>query len=190
MSLRRDANAALFVMLAQTAERTLLNHEHIASATPLRVSDTVDLAALLPMEVRAADRAAEAYKLFFVFESYLRDLVVDVLTDTTGTNWGDKLPQDVRDEVEKLEQTEEIKSWMALGSRDKSRLMTYPQLLRVIEHCWKDHFAELIRDKALVQEARLIAHLRNTICHMTEISEEEINRVRQTMRDWFRIVAP
>lgn len=190
MNQRRDANAALFVMLGQTAERTLLRHDEIAASNPLRVSETMDLAVLLPAEVRASERAAEAYKLFFVFESYLRDLVVDVLTDTTGTNWWDKLPQDVRDEVEKLEETEELKSWMALGSRDKSRLMTYPQLLRVIDHCWKEYFSELIRDKALIQEARLIGHLRNTICHMTEISEEEIERVRQTMRDWFRIVAP
>ncbi|MDK2660788.1 Swt1 family HEPN domain-containing protein [Cupriavidus sp. LEh21] len=76
------------------------------------------------------------------------------------------------------------------GAHNKSRLMTYSQLLGVIEHCWKNYFAELIRDKALLQDARLIAHLRNTICQMMEISEEEINRVRQTMRDWFRIVAP
>jgi hypothetical protein len=32
----------------------------------------------------------------------------------------------------------------------------YPQLLRVIEHCWKDHFEEIVRDKALIQEARHI----------------------------------
>jgi hypothetical protein len=35
---------------------------------------------------------------------------------------------------EKLEAQEEVKSWMALGSRDKSALMTLPQLLKVIDH--------------------------------------------------------
>ncbi len=49
---------------------------------------------------------------------------------------------------------------------------------------------DIVRDKGLVQEARLIAHLRNIICHMTEIPEEEVERIRQTIRDWFRVVAP
>src|SRR5262249_12834581 len=114
----------------------------------------------------------------------------EVLSAQDKENWWDKVPQDVQDKVAKLEETEEAKSWMALGSRDKSALMTYPQLLRVIDHCWKSHFKDLLRDKALVQQARLIGHLRNTICHMTTISAEETERVRQTMRDWFRSVAP
>ena len=79
---------------------------------------------------------------------------------------------------------------MSLGSRDKSALMTYPQLLRVIDHCWKDHFEDIVRDKALIQEARHISHLRNTLCHMSNITDEEVDRVRQVLRDWFRIVSP
>ena len=65
-----------------------------------------------------------------------------------------------------------------------------PQLLKVIDHNWKGVFDEIIRDKSLIQEARLIGHLRNTVCHMSTISAEELDRIRQTMRDWFRIVAP
>jgi hypothetical protein len=79
---------------------------------------------------------------------------------------------------------------MALGSRDKSALLTYPQLVKIMEHNWKSTFADVVRDRGLLNALRNIAHLRNTICHMTEIPEEEVERVRQTMRDWFRIVAP
>ena len=68
--------------------------------------------------------------------------------------------------------------------------MTYPQLLRVMDHCWKVGFEDLLRDKTLLQQSRAIGHLRNTLCHMTEISGEEMERIRQTMRDWFRVVAP
>lgn len=144
----------------------------------------------MPDKVRRAIDAAEAYKLFFVFESYLREFIVEILTQDGGETWWDKVPTDVQDEVSKLEQTEEVKSWMALGSRDKSALMTLPQLLRVIDHAWKQGFDEVVRDKGLIQEARLLVHLRNTLCHMSTISAEEADRVRQTMRDWFRIVAP
>lgn len=96
----------------------------------------------------------------------------------------------MQDEVTKLEETDEAKRWMALGSRDKSALMTYPQLLRVIEHNWKPDFEDLLRDRSLIQQARVIAHLRNTLCHMSPISAEEMERVRQVLRDWFRMVAP
>ncbi|UDL92924.1 hypothetical protein LGH82_28180 [Mesorhizobium sp. PAMC28654] len=125
-----------------------------------------------------------------MFEGYLRELIVGVLSKDGKETWWDKLPGDIQMEVSKLEETEEMKGWMALGSRDKSALMTLPQLLKVIDHNWKGVFDEVVRDKSLVQEARLIGHLRNTICHMSTIPAEESDRIRQTMRDWFRIVAP
>lgn len=130
-------------------------------------------------------------RIFYVFESYLRELIVEALSNEVDTgSWYEKIPPDVKSEMERLAETEDTKSWMSLGSRDKSALMTLPQLLRVIEVNWKDEFEELVRDKALIQEARLLVHLRNTICHMSTISDEELERIKQTMRDWFRVVAP
>jgi hypothetical protein len=185
-----DANAALFLLLGQVAEKTLVNLKDIVPAESLFLSASYDLAPLVPEIVRRSGEAAEAYRLFFVFEAYLRDLIVEVLSKDGQQTWWDKVPGDIQIEVTKLEETEEMKGWMALGSRDKSALMTLPQLLKVIDHNWKGEFAEVVRDKSLIQEARLIGHLRNTICHMSTISAEELDRIRQTMRDWFRIVAP
>ncbi|MGN7833189.1 Swt1 family HEPN domain-containing protein [Pseudoxanthomonas sp. 22568] len=185
-----DSRAALFVMLGQTASRSIAAIDEVVSEDSLLLSPSYDLAPLLPEKVKRATTAAEAYRLFFVFENFLRDFVVEVLSKDPSLQWWDKVPKDVQDEVMKLEETEETKSWMALGSRDKSALMTFPQLLRVIEFAWKGSFDEIVRDKGLIQEARLVGHLRNTVCHMTEIPAEEIGRVRQVMRDWFRVVAP
>jgi hypothetical protein len=177
-------------MLGQAAEKTVALMEDIVPKESLLLSSEYDLAALVPDKVRRATEASEAYKLFFVFESYLRELVVEVLTKDNTTTWWDKVPPDVQTEVSRLEETEEVKSWMALGSRDKSALMTLPQLLRVMDFSWKEGFDEIVRDKALIHEARLLVHLRNTICHMSAISVEETDRIKQTMRDWFRVVAP
>lgn len=185
-----DQRLALFVMLGQSASASIEDHPELVPPESLRLSDSYDLAPILPDSVRQSAAAAEAYRLLFVFETYLREFVVEVLSANDPVNWWDHVPKDVQDEVAKLEQNEEIKSWMALGSRDKSALMTYPQLLRVIDHCWKDHFQDPVRDKTLIQQARLIGHLRNTICHMSPLSNEEMERLRQTMRDWFRRVAP
>lgn len=185
-----DSQAALFLMLGQTADRTVSKLDDVVPSESLLVSATFDLAPVLPAMVRKAIEAAEVYKLFYVFENYLREFVLEVLTKDATVSWWDRIPSDVQTEITKLEETEDVKSWMALGSRDKSALMTFPQLLRVIEHAWKDCFEDVVRDRALVQEARFIGHLRNTICHMSPVPKEEADRVRQTMRDWFRVVAP
>ncbi|MDH6167677.1 hypothetical protein M2282_002827 [Variovorax boronicumulans] len=185
-----DSKAALFLMLGQAVERSVSKMENLVPEDTLLLAPSYDLAPLLPASVKRATMAAETYRLIFVFENFLRGFVVDVLSKDASRPWWDKVPKDVQDEVIKIEETDEVKSWMALGSRDRSALMTFPQLLRVIDHAWKDGFDDLVRDKGLIQGARLIVHLRNTICHMTEIPEEETDRVRQTMRDWFRVISP
>lgn len=185
-----EQRLALFVMLGQSASSALEKSPELVPPESLRISDTLELATMMPESVRRAGEAAEPYKLFFVFEGYLREFVSGVLVSKDPINWWDAVPQDVKDDVAKMEETEEAKSWMALGSRGKMALVTYPQLLRIIDHLWKPNFEELVRDKALIQQARLIGHLRNTICHMSNISAEELERVRQTMRDWFRRIPP
>ena len=165
--------------------------EQIVPKEELLLSNEYDLALLVPDKVKSAIKAAHAYKLFFVFETYLREFIVEVLSgEGEISSWYEKVPPDVATEMERLAETEETKSWMSLGSRDKSALMTLPQLLRVIDANWKGDFEELVRDKGLIQEARLLVHLRNTICHMSTISDEELDRIRQTMRDWFRVISP
>jgi hypothetical protein len=185
-----EGRLSLFLMLGQTAARTISSVPQVAHSEPLQISSTYDLSTAIPEAVKQANSASLGYRLFYVLENYLREFVVSVLTGEGQDTWWDKIPKDVQDEVAKLEDNEELKGWMALGSRDKSALMSYPQLLRVVEHCWKDHFEDIVRDKALIQEARHIAHLRNTICHMSNITVEETDRVRQVMRDWFRVVSP
>jgi hypothetical protein len=185
-----DERLALFVILGQTATKTIGLVPEVAHSEPMHISDTYDLSTAIPEAVKEANAAALGFRLFFVFENYLRQFIVEVLAGEGQESWWEKIPTDVQEEVQKLEDNEELKGWMALGSRDKSALMTYSQLLRVIEHCWKEDFQDIVRDKALVQEARHIAHLRNTICHMSNITEEEVDRVRQVMRDWFRVVSP
>ena len=187
----RDDRLALFLLLGQTTERVIANEPTTAPTEAILLGPSYDIARALPEEAKPASRAATAYRLFFVFENYLRDLIVDVLTKTAANqNWWDLIPIDVKTDVERLETTEETKAWMSLGSRDKSALLTYPQLLRIIEHCWAQGFSDLVRDKALLTEGRLISHLRNTVAHMTDIPEEELDRIRQVMRDWFRAIAP
>src|SRR5262245_36258260 len=111
-------------MLGQTATKVVGGIDDLVPQERLLLSPSYDLAPLLPKNVRRATEAAEPYRLFFVFENFLREFVVEVLSKDPTKSWWDKVPKDVQDEVAKLEETEEVKSWMALGSRDRSALMT------------------------------------------------------------------
>ena len=83
-----DTGAALFLALGQTAERAVETVENVVPKEPLLLSASYDLAEIVPNSVRAATIASEAYKLFFVFEEYLRQLVVEVLTqETEAKTW-------------------------------------------------------------------------------------------------------
>jgi hypothetical protein len=188
----KDERLSLFLMLGQTSQRAVTKLPDTVPAQTLMLSSTEDLALVLPKDVRRAITASESYKLFFVFENFIRDFVLETLSELDKVNWWDRVPKDVQDEVQKLEETEQQKQWMALDSRSKLALTTLPQLLRIMDDTknWNDVFKAIVRDKFLIQEGRGISHLRNTLCHMSDISDEEVERIKQVMRDWFRVVAP
>jgi hypothetical protein len=183
-----DRTLALFVMLGRTAEQLIQQHPDTVPPDSLRISETFDLALGFPAAVKRANHAALAFKLFFVFENFLRDLVVEVLTEKYPTDWWEHVEPGVKKDVAELEAKEETKQWMALGTREKLSLTTYPQILSIIDYCWKDGFDSVIRDKQLIHGARSVVHLRNAICHMTDVPDEELERVKQLLRDWFRAV--
>src|SRR6185437_12169305 len=106
-------------MLGQSAQRTVDRLPDTVPADSLFISEAQDLALVLPKEVRAATEASEIYRLFFVFENFIRDFVLESLSEIGKENWWDRVPKDVQTEVEKHEQTEEQKQWMALDSRSK-----------------------------------------------------------------------
>ena len=182
----------MFLMLGQSAQRTLQRLPDTVPANPLLISPTDDLAFVLPSEVRAATESAEIYRLFFVFENFLRDFVLESLSDVEKENWWNRFRKMFSLKLKNMSKLRSLKQWMALNSRSKLALTTLPQLIRIIDdHAnWNDVFKPIIRDKLLLQEARGISHVRNTICHMSSVSQEEAERVRLVMRDWFRVVSP
>jgi hypothetical protein len=183
---------ALFLMVGQAAQRSIRSLPNTVPQIRLMISDTFNVSDVLPEEAHEAIDAAETFKLFYVLENYLRDFILTVLSETDKDNWWSAVPKDVQDKVTESENTEDSKRWMNINPRGKLALTTLPQLLRIIEDTnnWKAHFESLVRDKALINQTRLITHTRNTVCHMSPVSREEHERVQQVIRDWFRVVAP
>lgn len=188
----KSADLANFLMIGRSAQRSIHTLPGTVPRSALMISDTFNVAEVLPDECREADAAADTFKLFFVLENYLRDFVLTVLSEADKENWWNSVPLNVRDDVAKLEETEDKKKWMNLDSRGKLAMTTLGQLISIVDDPsnWKKHFEVLVGDKGLLQQTRLIVHTRNTICHMSTVTSEEHERVKQVMRDWFRVVAP
>jgi hypothetical protein len=183
--------AALFLLQGRAATKAIKEQPNVVAQHPLLISPTFDVNTVLPALSKQADQTSEVYRLFFVFENYLRDLVADVMREKFGEKWWDHVPANVKTDADKLRETEEMKAWMAAEARSNAALLTYPQLLSVINDMWKDaDFESALRDKMLIQEARTISHTRNTVCHMSTVTDEEADRVRQIIRDWFRAYQP
>jgi hypothetical protein len=86
-----DSTASPFVMLGQTADKTISKLEDVVPKDSLLISKDVDLSLLAPDTVRKAVEASEPYKLFFFFERYLREMIVEVLSqEGQVANWYDK----------------------------------------------------------------------------------------------------
>ncbi len=66
-----DGKLALFIMLAQTASKTIGKIPEVVAGDRLMISEHYDLTSSLPESVKSANKASEGYRLFFVFENYL-----------------------------------------------------------------------------------------------------------------------
>src|SRR5256885_12741629 len=98
-----EKRLALFLMKGQVATKEVAASPSVAPSQSLFVSQAYDLSALLPEAVKEAFSASEGYKLLFVFERYLRELVVETLSRDGTEDWWQSVPKDVQDEIAKLE---------------------------------------------------------------------------------------
>jgi len=134
-----SADLANFLMIGRSAQRQVRTLPGTVPGSALMISEAFNVAEVLPDECREADGAAETFKLFFVLESYLRDFILTVLSEADKENWWDTVPQNVREDVAKLEETEDKKKWMNLDSRGKLAMTTLGQLISIMDDSnnWK-----------------------------------------------------
>src|SRR5262245_25122698 len=99
-----NSDFAHFIMVGRSAQREVRVLPGTVPQTPMMISDRFNVAEVLPDECRDAVDAAETFKLFFVLENYLRDFILTVLFEADKENWWDAVPQNVRDDVAKLEE--------------------------------------------------------------------------------------
>lgn len=156
-------------------------------------ADAVSAVAYYPqfehsVRMGAADMS-EHYEVFYCLEQAIRKLIVETLEDSEGANWWDsaRIPSDIKADVAAL-----VKKERDNGITPRSDNMidytTFGQLSVVITSNW-DLFEPTLKSKRAVE--RVMANLnllRGPIAHCCPMQEDEVDRLRLAVKDWFRMI--
>ena len=132
---------------------------------------------------------APHYEVFYSLEKTVRRLISDTLSAAEGINWwnSSRIPGDKRTVAEERQQ-KEIDSGVTPRSDEPIDFCTFGELGELIKKNW-DVFASTFSSvKAVERVMSSLNTLRGPIAHCSPLAEDEIVRLRLTVRDWFRLM--
>ena len=130
------------------------------------------------------------YELFYCLEQSIRKLLSETLDDAEGANWweSERIPGGIRNEVKKRQQ-KEIDSGVTRRSDKLIDYTTFGELSVIITSNW-DIFETILSSKRAVEKIMSSLNLiRGPIAHCCPITEDEVDRLVLTVKDWFRTMA-
>lgn len=153
-------------------------------------SDDIDYYPQIEQQFRIeAAQMAPHYETFYSLEKSIRRLLGDTLTAAEGSGWwqSTRVPTVVKSNAETLHKKEKD-SGTSLRSDDLLDFCTFGELGEVIKKNW-DVFGGMFSSVGAVEKvmARLNS-LRGPIAHCSLLREDEVLRLRLTVRDWFRLM--
>ena len=135
-----------------------------------------------------AEAAAMAphYEVFYSLETTIRRLVRDQLQSTQPGWWIERIPEKIRQDAENRQQRE-IDTGVTPRSDDPMDFLTFGELNEIIKGNWDVFGALFSSAKAVERVMANLNTLRGPIAHCTPLAEDEVVRLRLTVRDWFRL---
>lgn len=136
-----------------------------------------------------AAEMSENYEVFYCLEQAIRKLIVETLEDGEGTDWWNsaRIAPDIKADVASLVKKERDNG-VTPRSDNLIDYTTFGQLSVIITSNW-DLFEPTLKNKRGVE--RVMANLnllRGSIAHCCPMQEDEIDRLRLAVKDWFRMI--
>jgi hypothetical protein len=138
---------------------------------------------------RESEMMGKYYAVFYCLERNIRKLIAQVFESSNRQNWWDKtnIPEkifnDVNDRIKK-----EIDSGITRRSVNEIDYTTFGELADIIKFKW-DIFGSIFNSqRALDRVISNLNTLRNNIAHCCPLSEDEVVRLRLSVKDWFRLM--
>lgn len=132
---------------------------------------------------------AEHYKLFYMLENDIRRLIDDTITEDNGNpDWWDKYAPDSA----KLEYNGNLQREQEAGFTPRSEnpldYVTFGQLGDIIRTNYALFGGILSNQKAMGRVMFSLNNLRGPIAHCGLLAEDEVDRLKLTVKDWFRLL--
>jgi hypothetical protein len=128
------------------------------------------------------------YELFYCLEKSIRNLIAETLKGQHGQHWWEtRVPQPVRDNASANMQRE-LDSGVTLRSEEDIDFTTFGELGEIVRNNWDSFDAIFSSQKAFTKIMTSLNMLRGPIAHCCPLAEDEIVRLRLTVKDWFRLM--
>lgn len=116
-------------------------------------------------------------------------MFTETLHDAAGADWWDsgKVPQDIHREVG-LRCQREIESGMTQRSDELIDYTTFGELSTIISPNWDLFKTVLTNQRAVTRVMNNLNVLRGPIAHCCPMSEDEIERLKLSVKNWFRLI--
>lgn len=140
------------------------------------------------LRAEAAEMAPH-YETFYALENSIRGIVAESLEGDGSENWwaGGRVPPNIKAEAESRHRRE-VDTGMTPRSTDLIDYTTFGELGELIKANW-DIFGALFSSKKAVEKVMSsLNSLRGPIAHCSGLAEDEVVRLRLTVRDWFRLM--
>lgn len=140
--------------------------------------------------VRAeAAEMSENYEVFYCLEQAIRILITETLEEAEGADWWNsaRVPPDIKSDVASLAKRERDNGITPRSDR-MIDYTTFGQLSGLITVNW-DLFEPTLKSKRGVE--RVMANLnllRGPIAHCCPMQEDEEDRLKLAVKDWFRMI--
>jgi hypothetical protein len=137
---------------------------------------------------REAAEMSVHYEIFYCLEKSIRQQIVERLEEEDPNGWWtSKVPPAVQ-ETAKKNMARERDSGVTLRSDQPIDYINFGELGEVIKFNW-DLFGDTFSSQKAVE--KIMSHLnllRGPIAHCSPLAEDEVIRLRLTLRDWFRLM--
>lgn len=128
------------------------------------------------------------YEIFYLLENDIRRLIVETMEAAHGVKWWDtRVPVGVLEEVRKNRQRE-AQAAVSIRSEDDIDYTTFGQLGDIIRENWSDFAGMLSNQSAVSRVLSALNMLRGTIAHCGLLADDEVDRLKLAIRDWFRVL--
>lgn len=135
-----------------------------------------------------AARMSEHYEVFYCLERTIRAFVSSLLAASYGATWWDThvppaVLTAVKDRIKK-----DTDAGVTLRSDAPLDFTTFGELGEIIRGNW-DVFGSVFNSQAAVTKVlTMLNTLRGPIAHCAPLAEDEVVRLRLSVRDWFRLM--